>query len=66
MREGCRAYLLALGAAVCVLFEHGALKAMGVMMLDIQEDFSSKTWIIGSIASLMTGIGCLFGKYKIV
>ena len=35
------------------------------MMLDIEEDFSSKTWIIGSVASLMTGIGCLFGKYEL-
>ena len=65
MREGCRAYLLAVGAAVCAFFMDGALKAMGVMMLDIQEDFSLQTWIIGSIASLMmSGIGCLFGKYN--
>ena len=65
MREDCRAYLMAVGAAVCAFFADGALKAMGVMMLDIQEDFASKTWIIGSIASLITGIGCLFGKYNI-
>ena len=53
MREGCRTYLMAVGAAVCAFFSDAALKAMGVMMLDIQEDFSSKTWIIGSIASLI-------------
>ena len=54
--------MLAFGAAVCVLFEHGSLKVMSVMMLDIQEEFSSKTWIIGTVTSLMLGIGCLFGK----
>ena len=47
---------------VVLLITYGNLKALGVLLLAMQNDFKSDVWIIGWIAVLYNSMSYLSGK----
>ena len=57
--DGRWAWLVCLGNFVALFLETGMVKALGVLLPILREQFTAQTWIIGSIISLVPGIGAI-------
>ena len=51
------AWLVSLGSFVALFLETGMVKALGVLLPALREQFATKTWIIGLIISVVPGVG---------
>ena len=58
------AWLVCLGSFVATFLETGVVKALGVLLPVLREQFASPTWIIGLIISIVPGIGAITCKYE--
>ena len=56
------AWLVCLGAFIIMLLETGMVKALGVLLPVLRQQFGTKTWVIGLIISLVPGIGVVICK----
>ena len=45
------------GAFVAMVLETGMVKSLGVLLLELREQFSTDTWVIGLAISLAPGFG---------
>ena len=53
------AWLVCLGSFVALFLETGMVKALGVLLPTLREQFATQTWIIGLIISIVPGIGAI-------
>ena len=63
--RGGRAWLVCFRNFVILFLETGMVKALGVLLPVLRQQFTTQTWIIGCITSLVPGIGavtCKFGS----
>ncbi len=56
------AWLVCLAAFTIMLLETGMVKALGVLLPVLRQQFGTKTWVIGLIISLVPGIGVVICK----
>ena len=52
-------WIVCLGSFVAMFLETGMVKALGVLLPALREQFATQTWIIGLIISLVPGIGAI-------
>ena len=57
------AWLVSLGTFAAEFLETGIVKALGVLLPALREQFATQTWIIGLIISIVPGIGAITCKY---
>ncbi|XP_072044967.1 monocarboxylate transporter 13-like [Amphiura filiformis] len=58
------AWIVCLGSFIAFLLETGMVKALGLLLPVLQDQFGTNTWVIGLIISLVPGFGaisCIFG-----
>ena len=60
--RGSRSWFLLAITAFSMLLELGTIKAFGVLLPSVKEQFETQTWIIGSSISIIQGFGYTFGK----
>ncbi|XP_072019838.1 monocarboxylate transporter 12-like [Amphiura filiformis] len=53
------AWLVCYGAFTALLLETGTVKALGVLLPDLREQFTTHTWIVGLMISLVPGFGAV-------
>ena len=53
------AWIVCLGSFAAMFLETGMVKALGVLLPVLREQFASQTWIIGLIISIVPGIGAI-------
>ena len=53
------AWIVCLGCFVATFLETGMVKALGVLLPALREQFVTQTWIIGLIISIVPGIGAI-------
>ena len=60
--KGGRAWLVCFGNFIILFLETGMVKALGVLLPVLRQQFITQTWIIGCIISLVPGIGAVTCK----
>ena len=63
-KDGGWAWMVLLGAFISMFLETGIVKAFGVLLPVIRDEFSTDTWVIGLSISLIPGFGALTCKAK--
>ena len=53
------AWLVCLGSFFAMFLETGIVKALGVLLPCLREQFSTHTWIIGMVIFIVPGIGVI-------
>ena len=61
-KDGGWAWIVCAGAFVALLLETGMVKGLGLLLPALREEFSSFTWVIGLIISLVPGFGAIACK----
>ncbi len=56
-------WLVCVGSVTAMFLETGTVKALGVLLPVLREQFTTKTWIIGLVISLVPGFGAVSCKY---
>ena len=56
------AWLVCLGRFMAMFLETGMVKALGVLLPVLREQFATETWIIGVVISLVPGFGAITGE----
>ena len=54
--------IICFGAFIALLLETGMVKSLGVLLPAMRDEFSTDTWVIGSVISLMPGYGIVTCK----
>ncbi len=57
-------WLVCVGSVIAMFLETGTVKALGVLLPVLREQFDTKTWIIGLVISLMPGFGAVTCKFS--
>ena len=52
-------WVVAVGGFVTCLLEVGMVKALGVLLPSLRDQYASQTWVIGLIISLAPGFGAI-------
>ena len=58
-----RSWIVLVAASFLQLIETGMVKCLGVLLIDIREQFSTHTWIIGLAISLSPGFGSIICEF---
>ncbi|XP_072051825.1 monocarboxylate transporter 6-like [Amphiura filiformis] len=53
------AWMVCLGTFIIMILETGLIKSLGVLLPVLQQQFTTKTWIVGLMISLVPGIGAV-------
>ena len=61
-REGGWGWFVVLSAFLAEFVNIGSLKALGVLITAVKEDFETDLWIIGSINSLHLAVTSILSK----
>ena len=61
-KDGGWAWIVCAGAFVALLLETGMVKALGLLLPALREEFSSSTWLIGLIIAFVPGFGAVTCK----
>ena len=61
-KDSGRSWLVLFASSTLMFIETGVVKSFGVLLPDIREQFSTKTWVIGFVISLTPGIGSIVCK----
>ena len=59
-------WLVSVGAFLTTLLEIGMVKALGVLLPILRDQYASQTWIIGLTISLVPGFGAISCKHIIL
>ena len=55
-------WFVCVGSVVAIFLENGTVKALGVLLPVLRQQFATKTWIIGLVISLVPGFGAVTCK----
>ena len=58
-RDHPSSWLIAFAAFIAMFLETGTVKALGVMLPTLRQQFSTLTWVIGLSISLTPGFGAI-------
>ncbi len=58
-KDNSRSWLVLFSSSTLMFIETGVVKSFGVLLPDIREQFSTKTWAIGFVLSLAPGVGSI-------
>ena len=61
-KEGGWAWMVMLGAFISTFLETGIVKALGVLLPVLRDQFATDTWVIGLSIALIPGFGALICK----
>ena len=61
-KDNRRSWLVLFASSTLMFIETGVVKSFGVLLPDIREQFSTKTWVIGFVLSLAPGVGSIVCK----
>ena len=60
-----RSWMVLVAAIILNLIETGVVKSLGVLLIDIREQFSTHTWVIGLAISLSPGFGSIICEFYV-
>ena len=64
-KDNTWSWWISLGAFIIYFLSAGMIKGLGVMLPVLREQFTTQTWVIGMIISLVTGFGSVACKFLI-